>query len=220
MVEEMTMEKTGLMFFGQVSASISHEIKNVLAIINENAGLLEDVVLMAEKGVPPDMNRLGRLAETVRRQVRRADNIVRRMNQFAHSADHRMEEVDLYAAIGFMVGLGKRMIDMGRVSVNVIPPPEAVVIDSQRFYLQQMLWVCIESLMKASRPGAEINIHFERAAEGAMVRFCVDPAPDSRSLEDLFAGDTKALCDYLGLQAVSGLPPGETGIRLPARIQH
>ena len=34
--------REGFQFFGKMSASISHEIKNALAIINENAGLLED----------------------------------------------------------------------------------------------------------------------------------------------------------------------------------
>ena len=50
--------ETGLQFFSQISASISHELKNVLGIINENAGLLEDLTLMAERGVPLDPVRL------------------------------------------------------------------------------------------------------------------------------------------------------------------
>jgi hypothetical protein len=41
-----------------MTASISHEIKNVMAIINESAGLLEDYSLMAEKGMPIDPERL------------------------------------------------------------------------------------------------------------------------------------------------------------------
>ncbi len=44
----------GLQCFGSISASISHELKNALAIINENAGLLEDLSFMAEKGLPLD----------------------------------------------------------------------------------------------------------------------------------------------------------------------
>ena len=48
---------SGLQFFGKVSASISHELKNVLAIINENAGLLEDPRAM--------LNRLNQLLEKV-----------------------------------------------------------------------------------------------------------------------------------------------------------
>jgi len=45
-------EETALRFFGNISTSISHEIKNVLAIINENAGLLEDYNLHGRKGNP------------------------------------------------------------------------------------------------------------------------------------------------------------------------
>jgi len=77
----------GVRFFGRMSASISHEIKNVLAIINENAGLLDDFALMAEKGMPLDPRRLGKVAESLMKQVRRADAIVRNMNKFAHSVD-------------------------------------------------------------------------------------------------------------------------------------
>ncbi len=40
----------GLRFFGMINASISHEIKNVLAIISESAGLMEDLLLLAQKG--------------------------------------------------------------------------------------------------------------------------------------------------------------------------
>ena len=43
-----TAAETGLQFFGKMTASISHEIKNVLAIINENAGLLEDLALLSD----------------------------------------------------------------------------------------------------------------------------------------------------------------------------
>ena len=74
--------KEGLQFFGKISASISHEIKNVLAIINENAGLLEDFTLMAEKGRPIDMERFKTVAGKIRGQVGRADGIVKNFNRF------------------------------------------------------------------------------------------------------------------------------------------
>ena len=65
--------ETGLQFFGSISASISHELKNVLAIVNENAGLLEDFTLMADRGKPIDPARLKIMAAAVKRQVGRAD---------------------------------------------------------------------------------------------------------------------------------------------------
>jgi len=60
--------KGGFQFFGKISASISHEIKNVLAVLNENAGLLEDLVLMAEKGAPFNQERAKSLAGSMRKQ--------------------------------------------------------------------------------------------------------------------------------------------------------
>jgi hypothetical protein len=44
MIDETdSLGRQGLQFFGKISASVSHEIKNVLAVIGENAGLLEDL---------------------------------------------------------------------------------------------------------------------------------------------------------------------------------
>ena len=57
-VQPDIIAETGLQFFGRISASISHELKNVLAIINENAGLLEDLTSMADRGKPIDSARL------------------------------------------------------------------------------------------------------------------------------------------------------------------
>ena len=60
----------GLQFFGKMTASISHEIKNVLAIINENAGLLEDLALLAGRGAAIDPQRLTNMSQAVMKQVK------------------------------------------------------------------------------------------------------------------------------------------------------
>ena len=87
--------ETGLQFYGKITASVSHEIKNVLAIINENAGLLEDLTLMTDRGQPIDPARLKTMAAVVQKQIGRADGILNNMNRFAHSIDKTVAEVDL-----------------------------------------------------------------------------------------------------------------------------
>ena len=99
------LTETGLQFFGRISASISHEIKNVLAIINENAGLLEDLTFMANKGKPIDPDRLKRMAATVQKQIGRGDEILKNMNRFAHSIDETVAEVDLNQTIELIIAL-------------------------------------------------------------------------------------------------------------------
>jgi C4-dicarboxylate-specific signal transduction histidine kinase len=100
--------RTGLAFFGKMTASISHEIKNVLAIINENAGLLEDITLMAERGIPINLDRLKTQAERIKNQIRRADVIVKNMNRFAHSVDESLMSVDLAELLEFLAALSRR----------------------------------------------------------------------------------------------------------------
>ncbi|MCJ7596564.1 MAG: sensor histidine kinase, partial [Desulfobacterales bacterium] len=76
--------EAGLQFFGKISASISHEIKNVMAIITESAGLMEDLTVLAEKGMPIDPQRLKTHAGKIMTQIRRADEIIKNMNRFSH----------------------------------------------------------------------------------------------------------------------------------------
>jgi signal transduction histidine kinase len=107
-----TFAREGFQFFGTMSASISHEIKNALAIINENAGLLEDYALLAEKGRPIDPERLKVLAGQVMKQIKRADNLVKRMNRFAHSADEPLKNIDLGETLELITAIAQRVASM------------------------------------------------------------------------------------------------------------
>ena len=68
----------GLQFSGSMTASISHELKNVLAIVNENGGLLGDLAMLVAKGRPLDPERLKTISGNIHRQVQRADVIIKR----------------------------------------------------------------------------------------------------------------------------------------------
>ena len=42
------IERKEVVFFGKITAGITHEIKNVLAIIQESSGLMEDILAVTE----------------------------------------------------------------------------------------------------------------------------------------------------------------------------
>jgi len=101
-----------LQFFGRISASISHELKNVLAIFNENAGLLEDLTYMADQGKPIDPKRLEKMAGTFKKQIGRADDILKNMNRFAHTIDEPVTDVNLHEIIDLFLALTARFTIM------------------------------------------------------------------------------------------------------------
>jgi DNA-binding response OmpR family regulator len=154
---ELIGEK-GFQFFGKMSASISHEIKNVLAIINENAGLLKDLVYMAEKGVDIEPQRLQRVSDMIAKQINRADNIVKNMNVFAHSVDQNIDTVSLNDVMATVVALSGRFADMKGVLLNYEPSEQEVTITTKPFLLENIIWLCLDQAMDMVGSEKEIGL--------------------------------------------------------------
>jgi len=163
--------ETGLQFFGRISASISHEIKNVLAIINENAGLLEDLTLMADRGQPIDPSRLKIMAAAVQKQIGRADGILKNMNRFAHSIDETAADVDLNQTIEFVKALTARFAAMRNVSVDLQLPTSSLTIPTAPFFLMNLLCLCLDFAMSASGDEKRVELAVAETENSAQIRF-------------------------------------------------
>lgn len=138
--ETEAVKPMGLAYFGKMMAAISHEIKNSLAIINENAGLVEDLCLMAKKGNPIDPERIGTIAGRVGQQIQRADTTVKKMNRLAHSVDDPVRQVDVAAALAFTLELGEKVLSTLGIEVKVVPPASPVVMNLNEFLFMNLLW--------------------------------------------------------------------------------
>ena len=163
--------ETGLQFFGRISASISHEIKNVLAIVNENAGLLEDYSIMAEEGMPLDPARLKKMASTVMSQVSRADEITKNMNRLAHSTDDTIATVELKEIIELFMALTDRLTAMRKITVEPKLSGNPMKIKTSPFFLMDLLWLCLEFAMEASGDIKQVELITEQTKNGAKIRF-------------------------------------------------
>jgi len=160
----------GLAFFGRMSASISHEIKNVLAVINENAGLVDDLALLAERGAELDPERLRRAAAAVQKQIRRGDGIIKNMNAFAHSVDEPVRQVNLDELAGLMVALSQRFAARKVVTLDAGEPSGASVTVNP-FLLENLLHLCIAFALESAGAQKSLAVSTEKRADGAAVVF-------------------------------------------------
>jgi len=163
--------EAGLQFFGRISASISHELKNVLAIINENAGLLEDLTLMADRGQPIDPARLKVMAATVQKQIRRGDGILKNMNRFAHSIDETVADVDLNQTFELFMALTERSRTMRGVEVDLQLPASPITIATAPFFLMNLLWLCLDFSLSAGGEDKRIDLVVEATENSVHIRF-------------------------------------------------
>jgi len=166
-----TAGETGLRFFGNISAAVSHELKNVLAIINENAGLLEDLALMADRGISTNPERLKLVAAKVKNQVSRGDAILKNLNRFAHSIDETFKTVELNEIIELFLALTDRFAVMRNVAVEAKYSEVPVTIRTAPFFLINLLWGCLDFAMEVAGEGKFVEIAVQKTAGGAQIRF-------------------------------------------------
>lgn len=161
----------GIQFFGRISASISHELKNSLSIMNESAGLLEDLSLLAEKERPLDLERVKKLSGMIKRQIQRTDQIIRNMNRFSHAVDDPFKQIDLFEFLTLVIAVSRRLTGVRGVTVNLALCPEPVSVITRPFYLHHLIWRVIEFGMYAVGASKIIGLEIQRAARGVEINF-------------------------------------------------
>ena len=156
-VQEIT-DIFGPAYFGRMGASISHDIKNCLAIMNENAGLMSDHLMMAQKGVPPDIDRFSGIVQRIEKQIARADGILKALNAFSHSMDKPEQQIDLNEAVGLALGLGARIIANRGIKVNHTQAPGKLHVNGSLFFLLSLIWSILENITENLASNAILNI--------------------------------------------------------------
>jgi C4-dicarboxylate-specific signal transduction histidine kinase len=161
-----------LQFFGKVTASLSHDLKNVLAIVNENAGLIEDMLTFPGRSPAVNPERLIKAAKAINTQVRRGEAIIGNLNRFAHSADDASAVIAIDKAVELAVGIAARMTAMRGVSVAVEPSRESVRLKTSPFAFQELMWICLEKTSAVESTGERsVHVTIEPSGNGACIRF-------------------------------------------------
>lgn len=159
----------GIRFFGRVCASISHELKNALAIVNENAGLLEDFVLMAEKGMDINPDQMSTIAGRISTQISRADRITGNLNSFAHSVDEEICEVDLSSVLQLAIAVTSRIVAMKGMTVLLRQPEDKVSLFTSPFFLEHLISEVLFRISEMMVNDDEILIQIEPSGPGAVL---------------------------------------------------
>ena len=209
--------EAGLQFFGRISASISHELKNVLAIVNENAGLLEDLTLMADRGQPIDPARLKKMAKTVKKQIGRADEILKNMNRFAHSGDEAVAEVDLNQTLELFMALTERFRTMRGVEADLQLSANPLSIATAPFFLMNLLCLCLDFAMSAGGEGKRIDLVVEETKSSVRIRFQQLAGLCEELMETFPTGRENSLLAVLAADLRAEPGSGEMVLRLPKK---
>jgi phosphoglycerate-specific signal transduction histidine kinase len=169
-----------LAFVGSVTASLSHEIKNTLAIISETSGLMVD--LLDYSAPPPEWEpypRLKTLLASIAEQVERSGIIIKRLNRFAHSMDEQLVDLELNGLLVEITNLAQRFARLREVHLETSLAGESLNIRSDPFQVQQVVFRIIEGGLNVAPKNTTVTVASMR--DGGVARVVITDEAQPRA---------------------------------------
>jgi len=148
---------------GRLAAGVAHEINNPLSIINENAGLLNDIATMI-KGFPKQ-EKFSKHIAIITKSVERCSTITHRLLGFAKRIDTQIETIDLKILIQETVGFLDREAEHRNITINYHIDDFLPTIESDKGQLQQVFLNIINNSFEALNDGGYVDITLETMSE-------------------------------------------------------
>lgn len=189
-------DREDLAFFGKVSASISHELKNILAIISETAGLLDDLTQMAKRGKDIDLETFKTCSKDIIEEIQRGFAVIKHMNRFSHSVDEFVKSVDLVEILDLTIGLAGFLSFAGNVQFD--HQEEGPVVFTCPFRLQNLIYQGLVFAFECAGPDGEVRVSIHPGQKGVVgMRFSGFRIPEVRA----FPSDkTERIAETIGAQ--------------------
>lgn len=148
---------------GRLAAGVAHEINNPLAIINENAGMLND--MMTYGSSLPDKEKVMKHVKSIISSVDRCSATTHRLLGFAKRMDPRVEEINLNQLLREVLGFLGKEAEHRNVSVNFDVPESLPAIKSDRGQLQQVFLNIINNAFAAVDDGGRVDIRMNEIGD-------------------------------------------------------
>ncbi len=194
---------------GRMAASVAHEINNPLAIINEKAGLIQDLFTIKQRYSADE--KLQGLVAAILASVKRAGRITKRLLTFARNLEATIEMINIGDVVSEVLSFVEKEAQMRDIQIHVDVSPDTKIIQSDRGKLQQIFLNIINNAFGAVEDGGHLDIQIHPSVgEGVAIHFsddgCGIPEEDlQRVFEPFFSTKTGQGGTGLGLSITYNL---------------
>jgi signal transduction histidine kinase len=186
-----------LVFFGTITASVSHELNNVLSIINEYSGLLDDLTLMNNNDKPIEKEKINKIALNIANQIKRQESIIKLLNRFAHRIDNPIIKFDLNELVTDITRLSQRFASLKRIELGTTIPDEQISLTNNPFAVQHVIFSCLKLALDHSKLADIISIILKKEETKAMI-IIESPAVQENEESKKMINFISVLAKYLG----------------------
>jgi two-component system NtrC family sensor kinase len=170
---------------GRLAAGVAHEVNNPLAIINEKAGLIKDLIKYTSSF--DQKEKFLNLLESILQSVSRCKTITHRLLGFAKRMEIEVENLDLNELMQEVLGFLEREALYRNIDITLDLEKDLPRIDSDRGQLQQVFLNILNNAMAAVEDEGRIAIRtWEKDSDTV-----------AASIEDNGCGMSEETCRYI-----------------------
>ncbi len=200
-------------FMGKITAGATHEMKNVLAIIRESAGLMEDLLGASREDSLPIREKFLKILSGIGNQVTRGVNLANALNRFSHNPDEPIATVDVDHLIGELIVLCQRFALSKKVILKNVAHEQPLHYRCDPVKFQMTIYRGIELLLGTAAPGTTITIRaMARSSGNPAVEFLcegnsieLDDIP--QSVKELLWDPMVSCAESMNAKVETGYPP-------------
>lgn len=141
---------------GRLAAGVAHEVNNPLAIINEKAGLMRDILQIRPDF--PDKDKFSKQIEAILRSVERCRGITHRMLGFAKRMDVKIEVLDINTVLEETLGFLEREAQYRNVELRRELAQDLPSIPTDHGQIQQVVLNILNNALAAVPDGGQITL--------------------------------------------------------------
>ncbi len=193
---------------GRLAAGVAHEVNNPLAIINEKAGLMSDLI-----GLSKDFDKKSKFIDltcAILNSVDRCRKITHRLLGFSKRIDIKIEPININQIINEVLDFLEKDILYRKIDIDLMLPNSLVLIESDHGQIQQVVLNLLTNASAAVEDFGWIKIETKNIDNGGIrVKIsdngCGIPEDIIKNIFDPFFSTKKGKGTGLGLSISYGI---------------
>ncbi|WP_300458275.1 response regulator [Desulfobacula sp.] len=157
-LEKKMINTERLASLGTMSTGIAHEINNPLAIINESAGFMKQVVQSPEMAAFPQKQALLTGIEKIEKSIKRARKITLQLLGHVKQQSSQIGECNVKALLFETLSLLQNELDDKNISVQWEMDPEKMTIWSDPYKIRQVCMNLLSNAIHATQENGSITL--------------------------------------------------------------
>jgi hypothetical protein len=154
---------------GRLTASATHEMQNILAIIRESSGLMEDLLAMGG-GDFAHAERFKKGLAVMAEQVERGMALSEQLNYCAHAPEPTAAGAEVNEAARALIGLSRRHAARGRVALVLAPGRSGLRTSLRAVEVMELLSLAMDCALPLMPQNSELLISVEELGGLAVLR--------------------------------------------------